>query len=65
MEIRTERLILRPMRAGDEEAVYDYGGDRSIDMIFDLPFDDFEEAAEYVRRSAEEWIRMISLLLSS
>ncbi len=29
MEIKTERLILRPVQIGDEEEIHDYTGDKS------------------------------------
>ena len=55
MEIKTERLILRPIRIGDEKEIHEYAGDKSITMMFWLPNDTFEETAEFVRKNAEEW----------
>ena len=55
MEISTKRLTLRPIQPGDEEAVHEYAGDRSLTMMFFLPNETFEETAAFVRSSAEEW----------
>lgn len=55
MEITTERLTLRPIRIGDEKAVHEYAGDRSVTMMFFLPHDTFEETAAFVRENAEAW----------
>jgi len=55
MEIKTERLTLRPIRIGDEKEIHEYAGDKSITMMFWLPNDTFEETADFVRKNAEEW----------
>ena len=55
MEIRTKRLILRPIREGDEKEIHEYAGDKEITMMFWLPNDTFEETAEFVRKNANEW----------
>ena len=33
-ELKTERLTLRPIRLGDEEAIHEYAGDKGITMMF-------------------------------
>ena len=55
MEIKTERLLLRPIRLGDEKQIHEYAGDREITMMFWLPNDTFEETCDFVKRNAEEW----------
>lgn len=55
MEIKTERLILRPIRIGDENEIHEYAGDKEITMMFWLPNESFEETADFVKRNAEEW----------
>ena len=55
MEIKTERLILRPVRPGDETEIHEYAGDRDITMMYFLPNETFEETADFVKKSAEEW----------
>ena len=55
MEIRTERLTLRPIRPGDEAAVHEYAGDPDITMMYWLPNETPEETADFVRRSAAGW----------
>ncbi len=55
MEIRTKRLILRPIRIGDEKEIHEYAGDKDITMMFWLPNDTFEETVDFVKKNAEEW----------
>ena len=55
IELKTKRLILRPIRLGDEEAIHEYAGDKSITMMFFLPNDTFEETCEFVKRNVSEW----------
>ena len=55
MEIRTDRLILRPIRTGDEKEIHEYAGDKDITMMFWLPNDTFEETVDFVKKNAEEW----------
>ena len=55
MELKTSRLILRPVRPGDEAEIHEYAGDRSITMMFCLPHETFEETAAFVGRTAAEW----------
>ncbi len=55
MEIKTKRLILRPIRMGDEKEVHEYAGDKEITMMFWLPNDTFEETADFVKKNAAEW----------
>ena len=55
MEIKTERLILRPIRIGDEKEIHEYAGDKEITMMFWLPNETFEETADFVKRNAQDW----------
>ena len=55
MELRTKRLILRPVRVGDEKEIHEYAGDKEITMMFWLPNDTFEETADFVKKNAQEW----------
>ena len=55
MELKTERLTLRPVRAGDEAEIHEYAGDQSITMMYYLPNETFEETVDFVKRSAAEW----------
>ena len=55
MEIKTERLTLRPVQPGDETEIHEYAGDRDITMMFFLPNETFRETADFVRRNAAEW----------
>ena len=54
MELKTERLILRPVQPGDEAGIHAYAGDRDNTMMFFLP-KTFDETVEFVRRNALEW----------
>ena len=54
-ELKTERLTLRPIRLGDEEAIHEYAGDKSITMMFFLPNETFEETCDFVRENVAEW----------
>ena len=55
MELKTKRLILRPVQLGDEKEIHEYAGDKEITMMFWLPNDSFEETAEFVKRNAADW----------
>ena len=55
MEIKTDRLTLRPIRIGDEEEIHEYAGDKDITMMFWLPNETFEETCDFVRRNAADW----------
>ncbi len=55
IEIKTERLTLRPVQLGDEKEIHKYAGDKEITMMFWLPNDTFEETVASVKRNAEEW----------
>ena len=46
-EIRTKRLVLRPVQAGDEYEIHEYAGDKDITMMFYLPNESFEETRDY------------------
>lgn len=55
LELKTERLTLRPMRVGDEKAVHEYAGDPEITMMFWLPNDTFEETVDFVKKNVAAW----------
>ena len=55
MELRTERLILRPIRPGDEAEIHEYAADPEITMMFFLPNKTPEETAAFVRDCDAEW----------
>ena len=55
MELKTKRLTIRPVQLGDEAAIHEYAGDRSITMMYFLPNETFEETAEFVKRNVREW----------
>ncbi len=55
IEIKTERLTLRPVQLGDEKEIHEYAGDKEITMMFWLPNDTIEETVASVKRNAEEW----------
>ncbi len=55
MELKTERLTLRPVRLGDEDEIHEYAGDQSLTMMYWLPNETFDETVDFVRRSAAEW----------
>ena len=55
MRIVTKRLILRPIQIGDEKAIHEYTGDKSLTMMFFLPNNTFEETVDFVKENAEEW----------
>jgi len=55
MELKTKRLILRPIQLGDEKAIHEYAGDKSITMMFFLPNETFEETCDFVRENAAQW----------
>ncbi|MBO7638786.1 MAG: GNAT family N-acetyltransferase [Treponema sp.] len=52
---KTEHLLLRPLRFGDEKAIHEYAGDKSITMMMFLPNDTFEETKEFVKNAVDEW----------
>ena len=55
MEIKTKRLLIRPVQLGDERAVHEYAGDKNLTMMLFLPNDSFEETAALVKENAEQW----------
>ena len=55
MTIKTKRLMLRPVRIGDEYEIHEYVGDKDITMMFFLPNETFEETVDFVKRNAAEW----------
>lgn len=55
MELKTERLVLRPVNFGDEKAIHEYAGDKEITMMFWLPNETFEETENFVKNAVNEW----------
>ncbi len=55
MEIKTKRLTVRTIQIGDEQAIHEYAGDKSLTMMCFLPNETFEETAAFVRENAEAW----------
>ncbi len=56
MEIRTQRLVLRPIGIQDLETTYAYSGDRENTkyMVF-LPDESIEETKDFLEESELEW----------
>ena len=52
--IKTKRLILRPIEAGDVEAVYHYAGDLGIDMMMFLPHETLADTQQFVEYAVSE-----------
>ena len=55
IEIKTKRLMLRPVRTGDEKAIHEYAGDKAITMMLWLPNETFEQTVDFVKKSEKEW----------
>lgn len=57
-EIKTERLLLRPLGTGDLETTHAYAGDAETGRyMFYLPNNTVEETAEFLRNVAAEWAK--------
>ena len=56
MELKTERLVLRPLIMDDLETTHAYAGDAENcrSMLF-LPNETLEESAAFLRSVEEEW----------
>lgn len=56
MEIKTQRLVLRPVTAADLETTYAYAGNlgNTHFMMF-LPYASLEETAQVIREAETEW----------
>ena len=56
MEIRTERLVLKPLSMEYLHSTYRYKSDlENTRFMFYLPYETIGEAEDYIRRSMEEW----------
>ena len=56
MEIRTERLVLRPVDMSFAESMFAYAGDReNTKFMMYLPYDSIEETEESIRDAMKEW----------
>ena len=52
--ITTERSVIRPIENGDCEAIHEYAGDPSIDMMMFLPNETIEETSKFVEFAVSE-----------
>jgi RimJ/RimL family protein N-acetyltransferase len=55
VEIRTARLLLRPIIFGDADSVHQYRGDPAVAAFLTHPPFDIEENREFVARAAALW----------
>ena len=55
--IKTKRLLLRPIELGDGDAIHEYAGDPSIDMMIYLPKETREDTENFVKFAVEEWAK--------
>ena len=54
-EIKTERLIIRPVEQGDAEAIHIYAGSPDIDMMMFLPNETIKETEGFINFARSEW----------
>jgi len=56
IELKTPRLLLRPLTPADEETVHEYAGDReNTQYMMYLPNETRKETAAFLQRVAAEW----------
>lgn len=55
IQLKTERLLIRPTEKSDLSAVYEYARDESITMMLYFP-KTYDETYDYVFRAADEWL---------
>jgi RimJ/RimL family protein N-acetyltransferase len=55
VEIRTARLLLRPVACGDADSVHQYRGDPAVAAYLTHPPLDLEETGQFVTRAAALW----------
>ena len=65
MEIRTERLLLRPFRTEDAADVFEYLHEPARSCFFDMRLESVEDAREEMRRRAENEFYVAAELLES
>lgn len=56
--IITERLLIRPVRADDAEAIHRYAGDETITMMTHLPNASVDETRRFTQYAVSEWERI-------
>lgn len=55
-EIKTERLLLRPLNLSDLESVHEYASDKENTVyMYHLPNENIEETAEFLSGVTKEW----------
>lgn len=58
MEIRTERLVLRPVTMGDVDSTHAYASDlENTKFMMFLPYESPEETKEAVQKAVAEWLK--------
>ena len=56
MEIRTQRLLLRPVEVGDIATTHEYASDlENTRYMMHLPFADIEETARSIESAVAQW----------
>ena len=56
IEIRTERLLLRPVELSDAATTHEYSSDlENTRFMMYLPYESYEETEQTLRRAVEEW----------
>ena len=55
--ITTDRLVIRPIEAGDGKDIHKYAGDPSIDMMMFLPNETMEDTEKFVSFAVSEWAK--------
>ena len=60
IELKTERLLLRPLSSNDVNALHEYYSDEeNTRYIADLPYKSIDDTAQYIATVAEEWEKAI------
>ena len=60
IEIKTERLLLRPLSSNDVNAVHEYYSDEeNTRYIVNLPYKRIEDTAQYIAETEAEWEKAI------
>ena len=55
-EIRTKRLLLRPLKLSDLQSVYEYASDKeNTRYMYFLPYDTVEETAGFLSEAVKQW----------
>ena len=60
IELKTERLLLRPLSLNDVNALHEYYSDEeNTRYITNLPYKNIEDTAQYIVTAAEEWEKAV------